>query len=189
MKRITIQIKKMLIAQLCPTPCDPMDCGPPGSSVHGTIKARILEWVASPFKYKGKSLTVADFKLQCTAESYDVVQTGSSTPLLGVNQFIYKVDKYPCFHGVRDVRECRQQAWMQLTSKLCSVSYANYFEIEEKTEMPWKWGASIILNSVNGVDFIEVIFRQRSEGGMGANHVIIWERETFQFKKHLVLIQ
>ena len=55
--------------------------------------------------------------------------------------------------------------------------------------MPWKWGASIILNSVNGVDFIEVIFRQRSEGGMGANHVIIWERETFQFKKHLVLIQ
>ena len=60
------------------------------------------------------------------------------------------------------------------------------FVKEEKTEMPWKWGASIILNSVNGVDFIEVIFRQRSEGGMGANHVIIWERETFQFKKHLV---
>ena len=42
--------------------------------------------------------------------------------------------------------------------------------------MPWKWGASIILNSVNGVDFIEVIFGQRSEGEMGANHEIIWER-------------
>ena len=36
--------------------------------------------------------------------------------------------------------------------------------------MPWKWGASIILNSVKGVDFIEVIFGQRSEGGMGGNH-------------------
>ena len=24
-----------LVAQLCPTPCDPMDCSPPGSSVHG----------------------------------------------------------------------------------------------------------------------------------------------------------
>ena len=60
------------------------------------------------------------------------------------------------------------------------------FGKEEKTEMPWKWGASIILNSVSGVDFIEVIFGQRSEGGMGANHVIIWERETFQFQKHLV---
>ena len=59
------------------------------------------------------------------------------------------------------------------------------FGKEEKTEMPWKWGAGIILNSVSGVDFIEVIFGQRSEGGMGANHVIIWESETFQFKKHL----
>ena len=37
-------------------------------------------------------------------------------------------------------------------------------------------GASIILNSVKGVDFIEVILGQRSEEGMGDNHVIIWER-------------
>ena len=50
------------------------------------------------------------------------------------------------------------------------------FAKEEKTEMPWKWGASIILNSVNEVDFIEVIFGQRSEGGMGANHLIIWAK-------------
>ena len=28
--------------------CDPMDCSPPGSSVHGTLQARILEWVAMP---------------------------------------------------------------------------------------------------------------------------------------------
>ena len=35
--------------QLCPTLCDPMDCSPPGSSVHGILQARILEWVAIPF--------------------------------------------------------------------------------------------------------------------------------------------
>ena len=29
-----------------PTLCDPMDCSPPGSSVHGILQARILEWVA-----------------------------------------------------------------------------------------------------------------------------------------------
>ena len=29
--------------------CDPMDCTPPGSSVHGILQARILEWVAIPF--------------------------------------------------------------------------------------------------------------------------------------------
>ena len=34
--------------QLCPTLCDPMDCSPPGSSVHGILQARILEWVAMP---------------------------------------------------------------------------------------------------------------------------------------------
>ena len=35
--------------QPCPTLCDPMDCSPPGSSVHGILQARILEGVAIPF--------------------------------------------------------------------------------------------------------------------------------------------
>jgi len=35
--------------QLCPALCDPMDCSPPGSSVHGTLQAGILEWVAISF--------------------------------------------------------------------------------------------------------------------------------------------
>ena len=39
----------VLIAQSCPTLCDPVDYGPPGSSVHGILQARILEWVAIPF--------------------------------------------------------------------------------------------------------------------------------------------
>ena len=34
--------------QLCPTLCDPMDYSLPGSSVHGILQARILEWVACP---------------------------------------------------------------------------------------------------------------------------------------------
>ena len=34
--------------QLCPILCDPMDCRPSGSSVHGILQARILEWVAMP---------------------------------------------------------------------------------------------------------------------------------------------
>ena len=38
----------MLVTQLCPTLGDPMDCSPPGSSVRGTLQARILERVAMP---------------------------------------------------------------------------------------------------------------------------------------------
>ena len=35
-----------VVAQSCPTPSDPMDCSPPGPSVHGIFQARVLEWVA-----------------------------------------------------------------------------------------------------------------------------------------------
>ena len=31
--------------QSCPAVCDPVDCSPPGSSVHGVLQARVLEWV------------------------------------------------------------------------------------------------------------------------------------------------
>ena len=37
------------VAQSCLTPSDPMDCSPPGSSVHGILQARVLEWGAIAF--------------------------------------------------------------------------------------------------------------------------------------------
>ena len=37
------------VAQLCPTPSDPMDCSLPGSSIHGVFQARVLEWGATAF--------------------------------------------------------------------------------------------------------------------------------------------
>ena len=46
----------VLITQLCMTLCDAMECSPPGSSVHGILQARILEWVAFPFS-RGSSWT------------------------------------------------------------------------------------------------------------------------------------
>ena len=38
--------------QSCPTLSDPMDCSPPGSSVHGIFQTRVLEWVAIAFSRK-----------------------------------------------------------------------------------------------------------------------------------------
>ena len=40
-----------LVTQSCPTLCEPMDGSLPGSSVHGILQARILEWVAMPFSW------------------------------------------------------------------------------------------------------------------------------------------
>ena len=38
-----------LVAQSCPILWDPMDCSPPGSSIHGIFQARLLEWIAISF--------------------------------------------------------------------------------------------------------------------------------------------
>ena len=47
--KILIWVKWSEVAQWCPTLCDPMDCSPPGSSIHGILQARVLEWVAICF--------------------------------------------------------------------------------------------------------------------------------------------
>ena len=40
---IVVVVVVVVVTQSCLTLCDPMDCGPPGSSVHGILQARILE--------------------------------------------------------------------------------------------------------------------------------------------------
>ena len=44
-----VVVFSVLVAQSCPTFCDSMNWGPPGSSVPGVFQLRILEWVAIPF--------------------------------------------------------------------------------------------------------------------------------------------
>ena len=43
---------KSEVAQLCPTLSDPMDCSPPGSPIHRTFQARVLEWGAKLVMFK-----------------------------------------------------------------------------------------------------------------------------------------
>ena len=44
-----VPVTEVLVTQSCPTLCNPKDGSPPGSSVHGILQMRILEWVATPF--------------------------------------------------------------------------------------------------------------------------------------------
>jgi len=46
------------VAQLCLTLHDPMDCSPPGSSVHGIFQARVLEWGAIAFSDRYSAIPI-----------------------------------------------------------------------------------------------------------------------------------
>ena len=54
----------VLVAQSCPTLCNPTDCSPPGFSIHGILQARILEWIAIPF-----SILNTHWKVCCSSSN------------------------------------------------------------------------------------------------------------------------
>ena len=57
------------VTQLCPALCDPMDCSLPGSSVHGILQAKTLEWVATPF-FRGSSQPGDWTQVTCIASRF-----------------------------------------------------------------------------------------------------------------------
>ena len=82
------------VAQSCLTLCDPVDCSLPGSSLHGILQARVLEWVAMPFS-RGSSqpwvscIAGRHFNLWATREaqrivlfSWDVLGVGGSPAVI-----------------------------------------------------------------------------------------------------------
>ena len=76
----------VLLAQSCPTLCDPTDCSPPGFSVHGILQARILEWIAIPFS-RGTSQPRNRTLVSCVAGRFFTVWA-TGTP------FRYMICKY-----------------------------------------------------------------------------------------------
>ena len=68
------QVKRVcvLVAELCLTLCDPVDCSLPGASVHGILQARILEWVAI-FPSWGSSQPRDQTHISCTVGRFFTV--------------------------------------------------------------------------------------------------------------------
>ena len=62
----SLEVKWSEVAQSCPNLCDPMDCSPPGSFIHGILQARILEWVAISFS-RGSSQPRDQTQVFCIA--------------------------------------------------------------------------------------------------------------------------
>ena len=84
----------VLVTQSCPTLCDPINCIPPGSSVHGILQARILEWIVIPFS-RGSSQLRDTTQVSCIASRFFTIwATGKNTGLHKVHSLglsIYRI--------------------------------------------------------------------------------------------------
>ena len=70
---------KVLVAWLCLTLCDPVDCSPPGFSVHGILQVRILEWLAIPFS-RGSSWPRDWSHISCISGRFFTVRPTKEVP-------------------------------------------------------------------------------------------------------------
>ena len=70
-----------LFTKSCPTLCDPMDCSPSGSTVHGIFQAIILEWVAISFS-RGSSQPRDQTRVSCTAGRFFTNWVTREDPIL-----------------------------------------------------------------------------------------------------------
>ena len=86
------------VAQSCPTFSDPMDCSLPGSSIHGTLEARVLEWGAIAFSMinldsilKNRDITLLTKVHLVKAVVFPIVMYGceSWTEQLSTHPYIY----------------------------------------------------------------------------------------------------
>ena len=62
LKSLLMEVKAAAAAkslQSCPTLCDPIDGSPPGSSIHGILQARVLEWGAVAFSASSPTLNLS----------------------------------------------------------------------------------------------------------------------------------
>ena len=88
---------KML--QLCPTFCDPMDCSPPGSSVHGILQARTLEWALAMPSCRGLPASGIDpcllYLLHWQMGSLPLVPPGKPMCLC---MYVHMYNVYVCVH-------------------------------------------------------------------------------------------
>ena len=73
-------VKQVLAAQLCPTLWDPVDCSPPGSSVHEILQVRILEWDVIPFS-RGSSQPRDRTQVSCIAGRFFTVWATTEAPV------------------------------------------------------------------------------------------------------------
>ena len=101
-------MKKVKVTQSCPTLCDPMDCSPSGSSVHGIFQARILEWLAISF-----SRDIPNPEMEPKAPVYPALQVDFLPPEQP------KMMTFPDESSAHDILEYQIEIEFQMEARYC----------------------------------------------------------------------
>ena len=91
---------EMLVAQLCLTLCDPMDCSLPGSSVYGISQARILEWVSFSFS-RGSFRPRDQTQVSCSAGGFFIIRATRKAKPVIKGQIVYDLTHMKSFSSVQ----------------------------------------------------------------------------------------
>ena len=122
--------KLKLVTQSCLTLCDPMDCSPPGSSVHGILQARILECIAIPFS-RGSSQPRDRTQVSCIAGRLYLMSHQGSQFISYLYSDIVKFKKFLTFDNFRLIKAVeflssnkqKKLLGLKLEGKKCKISF------------------------------------------------------------------
>ena len=99
--------------QSCPTLCNPVDFSPPGSSVHGILQARILEWVAMPSS-RGSSRPRGPTRVSCIAGGFFIAMPPEKPHMYThthTHKYIYIGYKYIYTHTPIHIGDAHISYW------------------------------------------------------------------------------
>ena len=124
----------VLITQLCPTLWNLMDCNPSGSSVHGTLQAKILEWVATPFS-SGSSWPRDGALVSCIAGGFFT----NWAELQSADQILANWGRKGMQRQGRCSQETTVQPWSRVLVSPQEIYITIFWSCFADTETPTRW--------------------------------------------------
>ena len=93
--------EREIVIQLCLTLCNSVDCSPLGSSVHGILQARIVEWVAIPFS-RGSSWLRDWTQVSCTGRQilYEWATREALSTVQAIHKYLLTINEWKARHSV-----------------------------------------------------------------------------------------
>ena len=101
-------------AQLCPAPCNPMDCNPLGTSPHAIFQARILEWVAISYSRHNPNLRIEPRSPAVAGRFFTTEPPGKPRKSTLPHSLCNSMDSSPPGSSVHGILQARMLEWVAI---------------------------------------------------------------------------